>query len=91
MSYSAFGVEHGYEISKAAKKKQTKKQPASVGRLVAGGLFPGFHAAAAGKPGHKLPAAGWELGGNFVAPGVGGAVGTHIAHERGHYYPQRRR
>lgn len=87
---SAFGIDHG-EFSKAEKEK------ASAGRLATGGLFPGFHAAAAGKKGnyHKLKAAGWEVGGSAVGtlvpgPGslIGGIAGTHIAQSHGHYKKQ---
>jgi hypothetical protein len=80
-----FGVE-SHDISKADK---TKEPPASGGRLVAGALLPGVHAAAAGKKNHKARAAGYELGGTVIAGPLGAGVGTHVAHERGHYKPQK--
>lgn len=85
VSKHAFGVDPGYSVSKAS-----DRQPASGGRLVAGALAPGFHAAAAGKKGHKLRAAGWEVGGTAVAPVIGGGVGTAMAHNRGHYKSQKK-
>ena len=66
MAKSAFGVEHGDSISKAAPTKQKK---ASTGRLALGTALPGYHGLAAGKKGHKLRAAGNEIGGR-----IGGAV-----------------
>lgn len=79
---SAFGVDLG-SISKA------DQEPVSAGRVVAGAVFPGAHAAVAGKKGHKLRAAGWEVGGTAVAPGLGGAVGTVVAQKHGHYKKQK--
>lgn len=67
-----------FEISK-------RNRNTSLGRDVTGAMFPGIHGAVAGKPGHKVKAAAYELGGNFLVPGIGGGVGTHIASQQGHY------
>lgn len=80
--------------------KARKREKARAGRLVTGGVFPGIHGLVAGKEGpgdHKIKAAGYELGGavlgGTLVPGVGtipgGAVGTHLAHEAGHYKRQK--
>jgi len=69
----AFGVELG-EVSKAAKKQKK----ASTGRLVTGALFPGYHGIAAGRKGHRLRAAGNELGGGIAGSLVGGAAGSAL-------------
>lgn len=89
MSESAFGVEHG-EFSKA----DQHGKDATIGRLVTGGVLPGAHAATAGRKGKKLRAAGYELGGAVagslvVAPPVGAAIGTHMAHNKGYYKRQK--
>lgn len=94
---SAFGVDHGYEVSKADEPKKPKKT--SKGRLAAGGFFPGAHAAVVGRPGYKLQAAGHELGGGLVGGTVlplvggpaGGAAGTSVANRKGYYYPQKKK
>jgi hypothetical protein len=86
-------------IAKADSKRKTRDK-ASAGRLATGGLFPGFHGLVAGKQGpgdHKIKAAGYELGGavlgGALVPGVGtipgGVVGTHLAHNAGHYKRQK--
>lgn len=64
-------------------KKQ--KQGPTAGRVVTGALFPGWHGAIAGKPGHyrKVKAASAELVGGSVAPILGGGVGAYAAHEAG--------
>lgn len=67
-----------FEISK-------RTRDTSLGRDVTGALFPGIHGAIAGKPGHKVKAAAYELGGNLVLPTVGAGIGTHIASQHGHY------
>lgn len=67
----AFGIERPDLISKQEKK-------ASSGRLVLGGMFPGFHGVVAGKKGRKLRAAGNEAVGG-MAGGVAGATIGGIA------------
>lgn len=69
-----------FEISK-------RDRDTSFGRTLTGAVFPGFHAAVAGKPGHKLKAAAYELGGGLVGSTPGSAVGTHFASKKGHYRP----
>jgi hypothetical protein len=95
---SAFGVDHG-GISKSFKQTardiKTEKH-ATHGRIAAGAVFPGFHAAAAGKRGKKLRAAGNEVGGAMVggllvpvAGGpAGGILGTQRAARKGYYKKQ---
>ncbi len=73
MSESAFGIEHGVEISKA-ERKQPK---ASAGRLAAGTAFGPYHGVVAGKKGKKLRAAGNQFGGT-LAGGVDGSVAGSI-------------
>lgn len=68
---SAFGVDHG-DFSKAEKK-------ATGGRQATAYLFPGFHGAVAGKKGHKLRAAGTELGTQAGGAIAGGLVGGTVA------------
>ena len=86
-------------VAKADRKRKTRDK-ASAGRLATGGLFPGIHGLVAGKEGkgdHKIKAAGYELGGavlgGTLVPGVGtipgGVVGTHLAHNAGHYKRQK--
>ena len=58
--------------------KQQKK--ASGGRLAAGYLFPGTHGAVAGKKGHKLRAAGNEVGGTIGGSLAGGIAGAALTH-----------
>lgn len=78
MAKSAFGVEHGDSISKAAPTKPKTQKPASAGRQAAGTLFPGWHGAFAGKKGHKLRAAGNELGGRIGGALVGQAAAAPL-------------
>lgn len=103
MTVSAFGVDHGYEISKSKKNPQP---PASVGRVVTGTMFPGIHGAIAGKKGSKLKAAGTEFGlgtAGMVAGALthnarvaelgsyaGSAGGTAISQRKGWYKKQTR-
>ncbi len=75
MAKSAFGVEHGDSISKAAPTKQKK---ASAGRQALGTVLPGYHGLAAGKKGHKLRAAGNELGGRIGGALVGQAAAAPL-------------
>jgi len=75
MAKSAFGVEHGDSISKAAPAKQKK---ASTGRLALGTVLPGYHGLAAGKKGHKLRAAGNEIGGRIVGSAAGGIAAAPL-------------
>jgi len=90
--YSAFGVDHGYQVSKA-KEDWTTSSNASGGRYATGMLFPGPHGLIAGKKGKKLKAAGHELGpamaGGTVAPGIGNYVGAGLginaAQNKGYY------
>lgn len=78
--------------------KQDSSSP-STGRLVAGGVFPGFHGAVAGKKGKKLEAAGHEVvpslvGGAVLGPPgsiAGGMIGTSMAHKKGYYQPQHKK
>lgn len=71
MAKSAFGVEHGDSISKA-------QQKASTGRQALGTVFPGYHGLAAGKKGHKLRAAGNEIGGRIAGAAVGQAAAAPL-------------
>jgi hypothetical protein len=89
---SAFGVDHGYVVSKK-KEDWTTASSATGGRYAGGVLFPGFHGAIAGKKGKKLKAVGHEvlptMAGNAIAPGVGGVVGAgagvNAAQNKGYY------
>jgi hypothetical protein len=87
--YSAFGVDHGYTVSKR-KEDWTTGSNAGPGRLVSAGFFPGVHGLVAGKKGHKAAAAGHEFGpalaGSAVGvPLVGGMVGANAAQNKGYY------
>lgn len=88
MTISAFGVEHEYEVNKAAKKKKPKKpESASFGRHATTYFFPGVHGLVAGKRGRKWRSAGSEVGyqaagtvGGAVAGAAGGAAIGHLTH-----------
>lgn len=97
---SAFGVNHGEEISKDNRgflKDIKNEKHATTGRHLAGGAFPGYHAAFAGKKGKKLRAAGHEIlgatiGSTVPGPGtvLGGIAGTEIAARKGYYKKQKK-
>lgn len=70
--------------------KAKKPDNPSAGRVVTGALLPVWHGAVAGKPGHKLKAAGYELGGTMIGAQPGAAVGTFAAHRAGHYKKQKK-
>jgi len=84
---SVWGVDHLEEVSKKAQREP--RENASFGRMATAAVFPGWHAAAAGRKGKKLRAAGYELGGALVVPAVGGGVGAHFAHKEGYYKNQK--
>lgn len=103
-SVSAFGVEHGYDISKAKDKKKSKPNSPTAGRYVTAAAFPGWHGAFAGKKGSKLKATGSQVGlglvggiaGGAVAGNAGAQLGTRagavgamkIGHDKGWYKKQ---
>lgn len=85
MPVNAFGISKGFLNDQDKEKiKRTITPKASVSRLATGTFAPGIHGAVAGKKGKKLKAVGHELVG-ATAGGVGGAVGTEIAHRKGYY------
>lgn len=69
-------------------KKWDDKRRVSAGRVATGAMLPGLHGAVAGKPGHKLKAAGTEVASAAVLPVVGTAAGTYAAGKMGWYKPQ---
>lgn len=76
MTESAFGVDHGEEISKKAGKKP------STERKVAAGVFGGYHSAVAGKSGKKLRATARTVAHETVGGLAGGVGGSVIAGPR---------
>jgi hypothetical protein len=70
------------------KKYDPNRPNATPGRYVTGALFPGVHGAVAGKKGHKLKAAGLEVGGGMLVPTVGSAAATHYGQKSGWYKKQ---
>ena len=84
MTTNAFGVEVG-SISKKERKEPDwgPHGKPSVGRVVTGAMAPGVHGLIAGAPGHKMRAAGREVGesaaGTVAGTGVayGTAAGLH--------------
>jgi hypothetical protein len=69
---------HQYRVKKNRSEIVAKQEKASGGRLAAGGVFPGYHGAFAGKKGHKLRAVGNEVAGNIVG-GTAGGLAASIA------------
>ena len=70
---SAFGVEHGYPIS----KDQPNAAP-TAGRRALGTVVGPWHSAVAGKKGRKLGAVGSTMGHALVGNIVGGTAGALV-------------
>ena len=75
--YSAFGVDHGYEVSKADDKYGGHGPPSAGRRTLA--YFGGpIHGAVAGKKGKKLRTIGNSYGGGVAGAVGGGVVGAGL-------------
>jgi hypothetical protein len=80
MSVSAFGVDHGSEIAKAAVDPKTGKKPSAGRRVLASAPYTNaVHPFVAGKKGKKLRSAGNQIGGIAVGGLAGGLAGSALA------------